>query len=174
MGAAGPFIVRAEALAVGPGVAATFDTLNRMRRLVRSSSAQPIVRWTAQHIVAGQGPRVADQVAALREWLAGNVEFLRDPRGVEHLTAPADLLAEGYQRGLMQGDCDDIAMLGAALGMAIGLPARFYVVGRQRYEHVFTALGTPDGSEWWQLDTSAGAQGMDPVYLTLPPLKVEV
>jgi transglutaminase-like putative cysteine protease len=62
------------------------------------------------------------------------------------------IAAQGYARG----DCDDVAILGAALGKAAGFPARFVLLGfggpMAPYQHVFTEIGTRQG--WMNLDVT--------------------
>jgi transglutaminase-like putative cysteine protease len=160
--------VGAYPVGIGSGTVGTYRTVQLMRRLVRSSLAEPLVRFTAAQIVRGLGGEL-EQARAIAEWLGSHVEFLRDPRGVEYLTDPAKLLRGGYARGVVQGDCDDVAMLAAALGMAVGLRARFVVLGRHPwpdgFEHVYTMLGDPSGRRWLELDPTRPFQGIDPAYL---------
>lgn len=156
-------MANAQAVSLGPGDSGTVATVQRMRALVRQSFAEPSVRFVAVQIVRGL-TETRSQVVALREWLEAHVEFLRDPRGVEYLHAPDWLLRRGFADGVIQGDCDDVAMLAAALGMAVGLRARFVVVGRDQFEHVYTELANPHGGPWWELDTTRPAQGIDPTY----------
>lgn len=123
-----------------------------MRGIVRSSLALPLVRQTAVQIVQGTGFNVSAQLRLLQQFIQQYTEFLRDPRGVELLHTPAYLLTQIAERGTVAGDCDDIAMLVAALGMAVGLRARFVVIGQRALEHVFTMLASPRGTEWVAFD----------------------
>lgn len=155
----------AYGVGIGSGDPGTFATVQLMRRLVRRSLAEPVVRFAALQIIRGlRGD--GEQARALAQWLRSHTQFVRDPRGVEWLHDPATLLRQGFDRGVIQGDCDDLAMLAAALGMSIGLRARFVVVGRQAFEHVYTVLGDPQGRQWFELDVSREQQAIDPAYLT--------
>lgn len=93
--------------------------------------------------------------------MAARFRFLRDPAGVELVHHPRVLLDRLRKEGYVQGDCDDAAILGAALGKVIGLPARFVVVGfrgpRGPLTHVYAEVS--DGSRWVDLDVTAPAQG---------------
>lgn len=137
---------------IGPGSSGIRDTLHLMRRIVRASVAQPIVRLSAVQIVQGTGFNVAQQLTLLRQFIQQHTEFLRDPRGVELLHTPAYLLTQISEVGTVAGDCDDIAMLVAALGMAVGLRARFVVIGQRELEHVFTMLASPHSGTWEAFD----------------------
>lgn len=136
------------------GVAGTRETLAYMRALVRREHALPIVRQTAIGIVKSAALHPEASAALIRQWIGDHVAFVRDPRGVELLTAPATLLTTIRTTGSASGDCDDVAILAAALGLAIGMRARFVAVGRSHFEHVFTVLGDPSGRHWWELDTT--------------------
>ena len=104
----------------------------------------------------------AMQAAALRAYLRRAVRFLRDPDGAEQVTPPAQLLATIARQGYAQGDCDDVATLAAAMGLSIGLVARFVVLGfggpRGPYEHVYAELAAPPAPGrnpvWLDMDTT--------------------
>lgn len=82
--------------------------------------------------------------------------FVRDPAGVELVHRPERLLDLWRAKGHIPGDCDDAAVLGAALGKSIGLPARFVVLGfygpTMPFSHVYAELQTPQG--WADLDVT--------------------
>lgn len=128
-------------------------TIWHMRREARRGAAEPLPQRTARAIVGRAGPR--DAARRIRRYLEERVRFVHDPAGLELVKSPTFMLREIESRGYATGDCDDVATLGAALGHAAGLPARFVLYGFQRsgpYEHVFTELETPEG--WLELDTT--------------------
>lgn len=138
---------------LGWGVNATYDTMHRMRGEVRATYGLPIVRMTAVDIArrAGGGPE--QHAVGIFSWLRRKIRFLRDPHELEALHAPPLVLATIAERGSALVDCDDVAMLGAALGMAIGFPARFVAIGKGgEFEHVFAELMAPGGAGWFDLD----------------------
>lgn len=139
------------------GDAGAMATLRRMAALVNQSLADAVVRDTAQQIVRGQLDRnTYGQALAIRSFLESSVQFIPDPRGLEILTAPRVQLADIAQRGVTLGDCDNAAVLGAALGKAVGLRAQFVVLGfvspDAPYAHVYARLQT--GAGWVELDTT--------------------
>lgn len=132
-------------------------TLRRMRKLVRDAQASPLLIETAGSIVSTHGP--ANKAHRIRDYLAATVQFVPDPVGIELIRSPVYMLRQIESKGTARGDCDDVATLGAALGKAVGMPARFVVqsfAAGQPYGHVFTELATPAG--WVELDTTAPAQ----------------
>jgi transglutaminase-like putative cysteine protease len=82
--------------------------------------------------------------------------FVRDPSGIELITAPKRLLDEFRATGYISGDCDDAAILGSALAKAIGLPARFVVFGflttTAPFSHVYNEVWT--GKFWMEYDVT--------------------
>ena len=128
-----------------------------MRRLVNESLPEPSVRLQAARIV--QGLTVSDpagQLYALRGWLGRVWRFRRDPHGVELVHRPERLLDQFSSWGYVLGDCDDAAVLGAALGKALGFTSRFVVLGffgpRMPFSHVYTEVRGPRG--WVDLDVT--------------------
>lgn len=143
----------------------TYLTLGAMRAMVYREFVLPLVRLTATDIVAGLGGQDgAQQARMIREYLESSTEFLRDPDGVEMLHGPAWQIQQIRQRGMVQVDCDDVAMLGAALGKAVGLRARFVVVGFDQrnapYRHVWSELSPRANAQWIDMDVTRPAQGL--------------
>jgi transglutaminase-like putative cysteine protease len=137
----------------------SLQTLYRMRQLVNTSLTDPLVIETARSIVETAGVLGRDQQGkylALRQWLAEHVVFLPDPLGVELLATPHYLLTKIARAQFVSGDCDDAAILGAALGKAVGLAARFRVlsfVNQSRpFQHVYTLLLV--NGQWANLDVT--------------------
>jgi hypothetical protein len=138
-----------------------------MRALVNDRCSHPRIRTLAASIV-GQTGNVGQQIAKIRSWLTSHVYFLPDPDTTELLHDPV-LLAEWIEHGGTVGvDCDDVAMLGAAIGKAIGIPARFAVVAfyepNAPFGHVWAELF--DGGTWRELDTTRRVQGVEDSRVT--------
>lgn len=143
----------------------TLLTAFQMRMMVYREFMNPIVRLTASEIVRGLGGTDAvAQAQEIRDWLEAHTEFLRDPDKVEMLHGPVWQLQQIKQNGVVQVDCDDVAMLGAALGKAIGMRARFVIVGfdspNSPYRHVWTELAPANLNAWVDLDVTRPAQGL--------------
>lgn len=140
------------------GHAGIEETVRHMRRLVRDAEGRPLLARTAARIIAGARTDGTAAVA-IREWMDQHTRFEPDPVGVELIRTPEYMLEMVATTGEASGDCDDVAVLGAALGRAAGLPARFVLIGFRKgepYQHVYTELGTPTG--WLELDTTRPAQ----------------
>jgi transglutaminase-like putative cysteine protease len=137
-----------------------------LSRIANQEKLFPVVRLTAAQIVAYTNPRNPEaQALALRDWIASHVRFLRDPAGAELVQTPEYLLTELSKFGTVQGDCDDVATLAAALAMSIGLRARFQLVGFDGptgpYGHIWTEVQGSQGGPWWEIDTTRPDQGFD-------------
>ena len=135
---------------LGSGDYGAAQTLDRMAALVNRSLSVPLVVETANGIAALVPPRDYVAIAqAIRAWLQKHFRFVRDPLGVELLRDPQYQLRQWMAQGYISGDCDDVAILGAALGKAVGIGARFMAVGFRPggpLVHVYTILtGRADG-----------------------------
>lgn len=140
------------------GDAGTRVTLRAMRRLARRSLTDPLLLATAARIV-GEGRAGVPWAWRVREWLEDHWRFLPDPLTVELVREPRVMLQELGALGYMAGDCDDAAVMAAALGMAGGLRARFKVLGfvpGGEFSHVYTELR--DGGQWVEQDVTRPAQ----------------
>lgn len=108
-----------------PGALGTAQTLGIMREYIRKDAADPGVRWLARWAVKDCTPNNNEQYAdALRAGLLDWFPYQRDPRGTEELTRPARIAAEIIRGEQLGNDCDDSAMLGAAMALAVGMRAR--------------------------------------------------
>lgn len=155
--------MRTVAETISGGDAGAFQTLTRMQSLVNSRVAHPMVRGVAVAVAREAAPRdLYGQAQAIRDYLSEHVQFLADPAGIELLHDPVIMLTEIARAYTASVDCDDVAILGAALGKAVGLRARFVAVGffnrTNPLSHVWAELATPRG--WLDLDTTRGDQGI--------------
>jgi len=147
------------------------QTVRRMRRLAISGQADPDVRRLALRITDGfRGQDALGMIGAIRGWMSEHIMFTRDPRKHELLIAPKILvrsLRNPANHGILRIDCDDVAILGAALAGAVGLDARFVVVaylsknpGAPR--HVWAELSPPMQKRWHEVDVTRDFQGLPP------------
>lgn len=149
---------RTETYTIPHGDRGIMATVRRMRELVHQGLTQPLPVETAGAIHKAYCCD-AERAQAIRDMLAAGVAFTPDPVGHELLRSPSYMLERIQLDGSVNGDCDDVAILGACLGMAIGLRARFQLIGFNPtgpFSHVYTELLTTQG--WVELDTTAPAQ----------------
>jgi len=129
-----------------------------MRRLAGLALRDPLTVETAA-IIVGRSGEPGEMASRIREFLQDCVRFIPDPVGEELIRSPRFMLERIQAQGWAGGDCDDVATLGAALGMSVGLPARFVLLGfspSEPYSHVFAEIA--NGCCWTDLDTTAPEQ----------------
>ena len=131
-------------------------TVDHMREIATRAARAPEVADAAAEIVGpASGARAAGRI---RDYLESNVRFEFDPPGVELIRTPELLLAQIRCHGEAFGDCDDVAVLGAALGLAVGLRPSYVLLAfhdTDPFEHVYTELATDSGPV--ELDTTRPA-----------------
>jgi transglutaminase-like putative cysteine protease len=145
--------MKAETRRIPAGDLGTLATVREMRKLVDKGVRNPLTVRLASAIVEGAHGHRASQAMAIRGWLDLRTVYQDDPYGIELLRSVPEMLADIRQRGAAALDCDDVAILGAALGKAVGLRPRFVLFGFEPsgpYRHIFTELATPEG--WVDLD----------------------
>ncbi len=147
----------------------TNATLFHMGRLADQGVRNPLTVRLATDIVAGiPWANVEGRAGAIRGWLEQVFTFQPDPYGVETVRTVSEMLSDLSTRGTVTGDCDDAAVLAAALGKAVGMRARFVVMGFDGrwapFAHVFAQLGgfSGPGPAWAEMDITRPAQGAAP------------
>jgi transglutaminase-like putative cysteine protease len=130
-----------------------------MRRLAREGSMDPAVRQATERIVR----QVFDhdflsEYLAIFNWVRRHVRYVRDPILIEQVASPRATLQ------MRAGDCDDMAVLIAAMIGSVGGRTRFvagaykYRNGRPVLEHVWVEAHEPRGNNWVVLDPVPGRQ----------------
>lgn len=142
--ATGQTIALMSRFAIDDSHAATIQSAVRM---AGASSGQPLARAHAIfHFVQTRVQYETDEQLA-HPWLTA-------AENLELLIRPVDLLSMSPPRG----DCDEFAMLTAAMLLAAGIDAGFVTIaaepGDDRYSHVYAAAWIEGG--WLPLDTSHG------------------
>lgn len=136
-----------------------------MRTMARSGARTPPV-VVASDDLTWRAQSEGEAARRIRAFLADRVRFVHDPPGVELIRTPDLMLETILARGHAIGDCDDVAVLGAALAMAAGLSCRYVLVAlhpSDPFEHVYTEVLTPEGAI--ELDTTRPAQMPDGVTI---------
>lgn len=118
-------------------------TKSRLLTLAYSLGAGTIVGKGFTTWAESPGITLSDFADSVWAWLRDHVRFERDPKGIEYIRSPRDLLDAIDTTGTAVGDCDDLATLGASIIAAAGLLPVLITVGRRasgRFEHVFFGL----------------------------------
>ena len=147
----------------------TLQTLKIMWGLAKEGKSHVDIYHLSRQIVVNLPNKAFKQeVVAIYDWVANNIRYTQDVREVETLQTP------DWTVKMLQGDCDDHAVLLAALLQSIGHPVRFVAIKCQGagpyYVHVFTE--TKIGPRWVALDTTVpekdigfvDAKAYDPIF----------
>jgi len=124
------------------GYPGTLETIGHIKELVRNGAKDFGVRQTAIDILIENGIKPKDylgEIRALFEWVQKNIRYTRDTYRVELLHSARRMLE------LRAGDCDDMAILLAALLEAIGHPVRLVLTGpdplrRNLFTHIYVEV----------------------------------
>lgn len=134
------------------GPAGVRDTLKRMAKIVRQYRRDPTIRQLAVEIRQAAkvpGKDFMGEVKALHRFVRDYITYVRDVHNVETLQTPLRVLEN------RAGDCDDQAMLLAALLEAIGHPTQFKAMGfasPDQFTHVLAR--TMIGDRWIAAETT--------------------
>jgi transglutaminase-like putative cysteine protease len=138
---------------IADGPQGTFETMQHAREMVIAAQLDPIVRSTALRIRnASMSSTTLDFGKAVWRWVRRRVWLVDEP--VELIQPPEWLLHQldsGHSQ--VDGDCDDIATLAAALIVALGIPVQFVAVkpaGVAAYMHLFIEMGY--AGQWYIVD----------------------
>ena len=123
----------------GKGPESVRATLLYMKNLVINSDKDRIVKTTARTIIKDILPSNHElQVQTIVAWVRRKFKYVRDIYGVEELTDPVRILYN-IQRGenSHSSDCDDFAVLIAALLRSVGFRTRLeaLAVNSKFYNH---------------------------------------
>ena len=127
------------------------------------------VKWVNLMVPDSTPESVARGIYTL---LKNRFKFVPDPVGEELLRHPFNELSRMLNDGEGVGDCDDRAMMGAAMLLAKKMPAAFIVIQRKPnrpFEHVLVGTRVrPDA--WYPLDPQVGT----PPGTVTPASRMEV
>lgn len=132
---------------ISTGIKGTDQTVARMVWLVQQSLVNPELRPVALSIIENADVDPGARIAAVHKFVSDTIRYVPDPVDVETVQAPLITLKNRF------GDCDDQAVLVAALLMALGTEVRFKVVGDDlaSMNHVYVQALT--GAQWVDVDT---------------------
>jgi len=136
-----------------------YQTLKIMKRIVHEAMRDIPVLDTAKMIIRNVGGKDRSaQAVEIAEWVRPRLRFVRDPYGLETLHTPLYMLNRIHTDGMFEADCDDYAILSAALAKAVGLRTKFTVLGfidaKHPFTHVYAMAETPNG--WQPFDVNFG------------------
>lgn len=164
---------------IGNSKTSVEQTLLRMKELIIKSDTddkERLVKSTAKNIVAAVPTNdYLGQIKHVVGWVRRNLRYCRDIYGVEELTSPYRVLYN-IQAGknTHSSDCDDFAMLIAALLRSLGFRTRLEAVAvmSPRYDHARTAVFI--GGDWCVIEGTKNVPVGYAQKSRLPTMYVEV
>lgn len=101
----------------------------------------PITRNAAVRIAAEEeGPFRVEQVARIWSHVRGRWAYANDPRGDEYFGRASETLTNLTEDGKYAGDCDDFAILLAAMIEAVGGQARIVMLDGEQGGHAYAEV----------------------------------
>ncbi len=151
------------------GAAGTAATIEAMKqKALECSRHEPVIdlaRWIVEDVDRKDHE---GEVRALFDWVKEHCRYINDPVALELVSGACDMI---FRVG--QGDCDDHAIVMAALSMAIGRRAAFRTVAVDstrptQASHVY-ALIQVGKDRWLAADTAEGGYlGWEPPNASNP------
>lgn len=130
-----------------------------MRAFTRQGKTLPAVRMKAVDLTTGLKQKdYSGELRAIHRFVRDSIRYVRDVTDVETLHTPDVTLAQAA------GDCDDKAVLVAALLESIGHPTRFVAVGNNESDFIHVFVESKIGSGWIPIETTEPVMcGVGPV-----------
>ena len=152
-------------------------TVEHIKRVALEAQEHYQVRLLAEDVCGRLGPKdYLSEILAIYYWVCGHVRYMNDPRTIELVRSPRELLVRlqsnvSKLRGVYAGkgswkpslDCDDITALLAALYLALGREVRIITVAfrdaffnnQRQYQHVYVQVREPRTMQWIVADPVA-------------------
>ena len=156
-------------------------TVDHIKRVAIEAQGYYPLRLLAEDIIGRLGPKdYLSEILAIYYWVCAHVRYANDPRNVELVRSPSEVLARvkravGALRGAYANpntswkpslDCDDLTALLLGLFLSLGREVRIITVafhdgfynGERQYQHVYVQVREPRSMKWIVLDPVAAEQ----------------
>jgi transglutaminase-like putative cysteine protease len=147
-----------------------------MKEMVQKTDKDRIVKETASALIAKIQPQnLLMQVKVITGWVRRNLHYVRDIYGVEELTNPVSVLYNiRAKKNSHSSDCDDYAMLLAALFRSVGFPTRLeaLAVNNTQYDHARVSVLI--GDTWYPVEGTKNTEVGYGLQSRLPIMAVEI
>lgn len=141
-----------------PGAWGAKQTLSEMRRLVVEAIHSQLPRNFALHLIGhGAACNPDTFVSIFKSWVLMHVTIIDEFE--ELLISPIRMIHDAVVNGQAYGDCDDIAMLAAAVLSSIGASTQLQARFKQddgSFAHVFCQYQFPYQDTWRDFDPTIG------------------
>jgi hypothetical protein len=132
---------------LGPGILGNLDTVEVMKKMAREYSRHDLVKRLATNILHYNkipSHHYLDEARAIGQFVQKHIRYVKDPVGTESLQAPDMMIRMMKDAGYAMGDCDDMALLIAALLMSVGIKPVFravkYSENSPSYNHIYVIV----------------------------------
>jgi hypothetical protein len=139
-------------VALDPGDAGVFQSVERFKRVVREAHQFPVIKELAVAWTTSSREVLSPDESWTRLFsgLRSAYRYVRDTRGVEELWSPEVHAMRLRRLGYTWGDCDDLAVLAASLARSLNLGAlRFVTIANGRsgraYNHIWSEVEVRPG-----------------------------
>jgi hypothetical protein len=156
-------------------------TVDHIKRVAIEAQGYYPLRLLAEDIIGRLGSKdYLSEILAVYYWFCAHTRYANDPRNVELVRSPAEVLARvkaavGALRGVFANprtawkpslDCDDMTAFLLALFLTLGREVRIITVafrdafyaGERQYQHVYVQVREPRSMQWIVLDPVAADQ----------------
>ena len=105
------------------GIDPSASTLQHMKTAIIEGSKNQYVRKFAEHLVENVSDRDEwGEIDAIFTFLQHHTRFAKDPRGLEYIRTPYEVLTRIERGDIPSLDCDDYTVTGLALARTLGYP----------------------------------------------------
>ena len=128
------------------------DVIREMQRMLREGIASPAVRRLAEQVRSSDNEKT---IRAVFDFVRNTFPYAPDPYKFERFINP-NRVAEDYYAGQIHSlDCDDFALLTAAILGSIGYRVRIAILAIESNEFDHATAQVYFRGEWFSLDTSS-------------------
>ena len=140
-------------------------TVSQLREFIQESYNDPQVRQLTEKVCEGiQAKDYLSEYHAILRFVERNTRNMRDPRTVELVKNPSEIVKEILNGEIPQLDCDDMSGLICSMCASAGADTRLvtvafkeiYYQGVPQFSHVFASALEPKSNRWIVLDPVAG------------------
>lgn len=139
-------VPQAKSFQLSYGKKGNVETIKMMQKVARERARHPKIRQFVLNILHQAGVpshNHAEEARVIGEFVKDYVRYVKDPDGIELLTDPLTLIDQ-IERGVAQGDCDDMALLVATMLLVVGIQPHFravrYKTLRGHYNHIYVLV----------------------------------
>jgi transglutaminase-like putative cysteine protease len=138
-------------------------TIREMRRAILGPRGERsvVLHQLTEHVVRLLQPKdYQSEILGVRNFVAEHVRYKNDPLTTEWVSDPERVASQVLTYGRATADCDDIALIMAAMLRQVGRVVEWVTVGFGRpnnFSHVFARVQEPKSQRWIVVDPVAGS-----------------